>query len=126
MIINIISKAEGISLQELKNSLEIDFSRQKIEIPLNISHSDTSLRGVDPTILSAAIGASGALLGSLITGILQIILKEKMTVKTIIIVTPSGAKIEVPVNTPDEEIDRVIERLKKLDEKKIGIIMYNE
>lgn len=123
MKIDIISKAESISVQELKNLLELDFSRKKIEIPLHIRRSDTVLKGADPIILSAMIGTVGSLFGSLITGILQIILKEKMTVKKIVVIGASGARIEVPVNTPDEEIDRIIERIKKLDENRVGFIL---
>lgn len=123
MKIDIISKAESITVQELKNLLELDFGRKEIEIPLHIRRSDTVLKGVDPTILSAMIGTAGALFGSLITGILQIILKEKMTVKKIVVISASGARIEVPVNTPDEEIDRIIERIKKLDENRVRIIL---
>lgn len=123
MKIDIISKAESITLQELKNLLELDFGRKEIEITLHIRRSDTVLKGVDPTILCAMIGTAGALFGTLITGILQIILKEKMTVKNIVVISASGARIEVPVNTPDEEIDRIIERIKKLDENRVRIIL---
>lgn len=121
MEVHIISRNEDISSRELIGTLEQHFSRQGIVIPLQIKVPDLILKGVDPTVLVASVGAGGALLGTLIKGLLQV-LKEKYG-QRIHIVTPSGTIIDAPANASPKRLEQIIEMAQKLDQDSVQIVV---
>lgn len=120
MPLHIVSLTKNLTLHQLKESLEHHFSQSGLDIPLCFVHSDI-LKGIDPTILSASVGAAGALLGALITSVLQV-LKSKLGQK-IIIVSKTGARIEIPVNASPEQIDFSIGKIRELDSDELQMVV---
>lgn len=113
MELQIVISPEIMSIDKLKDNLEAQNYERGVELILETRKSETRLRGMDPTILVAIAGAGGAAIGALITGLLQI-LKQTIANK-IVMQTRSGYRLEIPANLSPEEIEALIEKLRKLD-----------
>lgn len=104
---------------ELKALLEQNLPPDRAEIALEVRKREQVFRGLDPTILVAIVGAAGAGLGAIITGLLQI--AKQMSSRLITIQSKDGSKLVVPVGISKEELEMLIENVKKLDSDDIMI-----
>jgi len=75
------------------------------------------VRGMDPTILVAVVGAAGAGLGALISGLLAVARQSKT--KKVIIQGRQGSRLEIPVDTPPDKVDYWIDKLREIDADRI-------
>ncbi len=77
------------------------------------------VRGIDPAVLVALVGAGGTALGALIAGVLRI--AEMKGRPNIVLVGGKGIRIEVPADTSSEALDEYIIKAKALDLMEIEI-----
>ena len=119
MEIQIALSSTSKSLEELKAALESQTEVGASGTRLELRTPKQKFRGVDPTLLVAVVGAAGTGLGALITGLFQI--GQQMAASKFTLETASGAKLEVPANTPPEQIDHLLEKLGHRDVKKISV-----
>lgn len=119
MEIVIKSSEEIAAPAEMKKYLESLPAIKSNDLTLLLGKSKTRLRGIEPTVLVAVVGATGAGLGALIAGLFQFL--QRRSAKTIIMQTASGERLEFPADMKSEEIDLLIEKLKNLDMRKITL-----
>src|SRR5262245_9743887 len=119
MEIQIALNSTSKSLEELKTALESQTEVSASGTHLELRSAKKKFRGVDPALLVAVVGAAGTGLGALITGLFQI--GQQMAASKFTLETASGAKLEVPANTPPEQIDHLLEKLGHRDVKKISV-----
>ena len=119
MEIQIALNSTGKSLEELKAALESQPDVTASGAQLELRAPTKKFRGVDPALLVAIVGAAGTGLGAIITGLFQI--GQQMAAKRFTLETASGAKLEVPANTPPEQIDQLLEKLAGKEVKKISV-----
>lgn len=105
--------AKNMRSTELKELMQSQLDQGQQDIVLETRERQTGDRTIDPTVLVAIVGVAGTGLGALIT-ILCEVAKGKLARK-IIIQSPAGSRIEVPVPVPAEELDRLLEKLRDLD-----------
>jgi hypothetical protein len=74
-------------------------------------------RSQEAAILVAIVGASGAALGALITGILRVAVQKGA--QQIVIYGRSGRKIEAPAHTSREQLDDLVRIARELDVDRI-------
>lgn len=84
---------------------------------LSLENEPSRFRAPEPTIIVALVSGAGVALGTLLGGLLKI--AERSKNQKIVIHSKSGAKLEVPADTPLERIDELVERLRGLDEPRI-------
>lgn len=112
-------KVYDISVKELKRMLQ-ESNLNKSEVNYVLKSNPPKLRGVDPTVLIALIGAGGTSLGIVIGGILRLI--EKRQQKTEIRITgKTGRKIEIFGEVTNEQIEKLVKYVKELDVDRIEI-----
>jgi hypothetical protein len=75
-------------------------------------------RSIETAVLVALIGAAGTGLGTLLTGVLQLA-REKFASK--IIVQTEKGRIEVPANLPLDQLDKLLDRVKRLESSEVNI-----
>lgn len=86
-----------------------------------ISRSQSSeKRGIEPSVLVAAIGTGGTLLGILITSLFRLL--QDARASRMVIVGATGRKVEISSNASDEELARAIDAAKSIDTEKISIL----
>jgi len=107
------------SLEDLKAALESQPDVNAAGVQLELRAPKKKFRGVDPALLVAVVGAAGTGLGAIITGLFQI--GQQMAAKKFTLETASGAKLEVPANTPRAQIDHLLEKLAGNEVKKISV-----
>jgi hypothetical protein len=106
-------------LREVKDSLEAQGVLNESDVKLEMRTPKIKYRGIDPTMLVAIVGAAGAGLGALITGLLQI---GKEIAARKIVLEAGGQKLEVPASTSPEQLDHLLEKLSQMSEvKKISV-----
>lgn len=81
------------------------------DLKFNFRGIDAPIRQFDATVLVSIVGGVGAILGSLITGLLKVL--ENQKANKIIITTSNGTHIEVPVGTPPSKISEYIGAINK-------------
>lgn len=86
-------------------------------VELKVVKPKINTRAGDVSVLVAIVGAVGAALGALLTGLLKI--SEQKKAKSIIIVGKSGRRVEAPVDLPPERLRELIELCHELDIEKI-------
>ena len=106
--------SENISSTELKRLLESALQLVNIDIALEIRKSVVKKRTIDPTVLVAAVGVIGTALGALITALLQV--ARQRASQKIVLVWSNGQSLEVPADMSSEELDNLIEKLKRSDD----------
>jgi hypothetical protein len=111
MIVEIKVESPDISLGQLKHSLEVKELLSEHDITLELRKSVASKRNIDPSILVAVVGAAGAGIGALITGIFAVINKKKTMY--IEIHFADGGMVKAPADINDEELDMLIEKAKR-------------
>lgn len=107
-------------LQQVKEALEAhpDFAASGAHLELR--EPKKKFRSIDPTLLVAIVGAAGTGLSALIAGLFQI--RQQMAAKKFVLETHDGRKLEVPANTPPEQIDHLLDKLGQMgDVKKISV-----
>jgi hypothetical protein len=119
MEIQIALNSSSKSLEEVKAALESEPHIAASGAQLELRAPKKKFRGIDPTLLVAIVGAAGTGLGAIITGLFQI--SQQIAAKKFTLETASGAKLEVPANTPPDQIDRLLEKLGQNDVKKISV-----
>ena len=119
MEIEIALHSSGKSLEELKAALEAEPDVTASGAQLELRAPKKKFRSVDPALLVAIVGAAGTGLGAIITGLFQI--GQQMAAKKFTLETATGAKLELPANTPPEQIDHLLEKLGHSDVKKISV-----
>lgn len=103
----------GKNVQEVQQALESQpgFSDSGIVF--------RKFRAIDPTLI-AILGAAGTSLAALITGLFN--LRGQIAARKIVLETSDGTKLEVPANTPVDQIDHLLDKLKQPDDvKKISV-----
>jgi len=115
MEVKIIS--ESILSDELKSYLEHTPSWEKSQTKLELRPTSIRLRGTDPTILVAIVGAVGGTVSALVTALLSI--ARKRQIGKIVIHSKEGSRLEVPANISMAKIDELIVKVKAMD---VGII----
>jgi hypothetical protein len=119
MEIQITLTAGRRNLQEVKAALESQPAVGASGTRLEIRERKTKYRAIDPNLLVAIVGAAGAGLGALITGLFQI--GQQIAAKKFVLETHDGNKLEVPANTSPEKIDELLSKLRESDVKKITV-----
>ena len=120
MEIQIALNSESKTVHELKKLLEADPAFASADLHLELKTAKAKYRSIDPTILVALVGAAGTGLGALITGLLQV--GQQISAKKIVLEAPGGQKLEVPANTPADQVDHLLDRLGQMGEvKKISV-----
>lgn len=110
----------GKNLQQLKEALESQPGFTASGAQLETREPKTKYRSIDPTLLIAIVGAAGTGLGALITGLFQ--MGQQIAAKKFVLETHDGNKLEVPANTPAEQIDHLLEKLGQMNGvKKISV-----
>lgn len=105
---------------EIKESLEQQLAPVASDVQLELRTPKVKYRALDPTVLVAIVGAAGAGLGALITGLLQV--GQQMAARKIVLEAQGGQKLEVPADTPVDKIDHLLDRLSRMNEvKKISV-----
>lgn len=105
--------AKDIRSTELKELLQHQLNQSHEDIVLETRKRELDDRSIDPTILVAIVGIVSTGLGALIKGIWEVA-KQKFA-RTIIIQTPAGSRIEVPVGVSSEELDLLVKKAMDLD-----------
>lgn len=108
-----------ISAAVLKERLELDMLGQSAGVEFSLRNAPIPVRGMDPTVLVAIVGAVGTAFGALLSGLIQV--AKKAAARTITIQAANGSRIEFPADLSSEEIDILIEKSKKLNVQKILI-----
>jgi hypothetical protein len=120
MEIQIALTSTSKSLEELKEALQSQPGFTGSEAQLEIRQPKKKFRAIDPTLVVAIVGAAGPALAALITGLFQI--GQKLAAKKYVLETHDGNKLEVPANTPPEQIDHLLEKLGQMSSvKKISV-----
>jgi hypothetical protein len=107
----------GKNAEEIKKALESQPGFGVADVELQIGKK---FRAIDPTLLVAIVGAAGTGIGALITGLFQI--RQQISAKKFVLETGGGQKLEVPADTPADQIEHLLDKLKQMDEvKKISV-----
>ncbi|HXT62794.1 MAG TPA: hypothetical protein VN696_07145 [Pyrinomonadaceae bacterium] len=115
-----ITLASGGDLQAFRKALQSQPGFAGSDAQLEICESRKKWRAIDPTLLVAIVGAAGTGLGALITGLFQI--GQQVAAKKFVVETGGGQKLEVPANTPPDQIDHLLDKLSQMGEvKKISV-----
>jgi hypothetical protein len=110
--VEIVSKS--IPLEKIKDFLETQLNRTNSGVKLIVKEPEVRLRsGLNPAVIVAIIGATGTACATLIAGLLRMF--EKNPEKRTVIQGKSGARLEVPADTPPEKISKLLQDVKKLD-----------
>jgi hypothetical protein len=80
-------------------------------------------RGADPTFLIAVVGASGTLLGTIITGLFQLINSRR---GNIVIQTKNGYRLEIPNGTSTKQLNEVIQAIIALENETLSVVLSKE
>jgi len=88
-----------------------------------VENADVSLsleqtRGIETAILVATVGAAGAALGALISGVSKVAAAKGA--RNIVIHGRSGRKLEIPAETSVDRISTLVEAAKDLDVERIS------
>jgi hypothetical protein len=121
MKLHITLDSERLKPEELKRLLEGQLDPNDDQIVLDVRKRELIFRGLDPNVLVAIVAAAGTALGALITGVVEV--AKQTSAKTIVIQSKNGSKLEFPAHMPSEEIDKLIEKVKKLDEDVYKILL---
>lgn len=120
MEIVIALNAKSRPAAEIKDSLEQQLAPAASDVRLELREPKVRYRGLDPNVLVAVVGAAGAGLGALITGLLQV--GQQMAARKIVLEAQGGQKLEVPADTPTDKLDLLLDRLSRMNEvKKISV-----
>lgn len=120
MEIQITLHAAGKKLGDVKAALESQADFNASGTQLELRESKVKYRSIDPTLLVAIVGAAGTGLGALITGLFQI--GQQLAAKKFVLERHDGTKLEVPANTPLDQVDHLLEKLGAMgDVKKISV-----
>ncbi len=82
-------------------------------LDLQVRAAPRVTRSIDPTVLVAATSTVGAVVGALITGLLQ--LAQDRRSGSIIVVTRDGSRLEAPASVTAEQLDLLVTRARALD-----------
>ncbi|PKO01268.1 MAG: hypothetical protein CVU42_00215 [Chloroflexi bacterium HGW-Chloroflexi-4] len=107
----------GMTAYQLKELLEKQFSDEIKKLDFSIKMKPSRFRTIDPATLVAIIGGSTGIIAALITGLINF--AEKRKSQMIVLQGKDGSRIEIPALTPPEEIDNLIEKLKKMNAPQI-------
>lgn len=105
--------AKNIDVNEVKSKLEESAGR---EVAFQIREPED--RAIETAVLIALIGVASTGLKTLLGGLLQFG-REKLASK--IIVQTEKARIEVPVGLPLDQLDNLIDRVKRLETSEVSI-----
>lgn len=109
----IFIRCHSMSVRELKHSLEQALESSATPIRLEERHADKHHMRTDPNLLVALVGAAGAGIGALITGLLAVAQSGKS--RQITLEGKSGRKISFPADADAKMIEKYIELAKTLD-----------
>jgi len=120
MEIQIKLTSAGKNLGDLKEALESQPGFIASDTKLELRESKVKFRAIDPTLLVAIVGAAGTGISALIAGLFQI--RQQMAAKKFVLETHDGRKLEVPANTPLDQIDHLLDKMGQMgDVKKISV-----
>jgi hypothetical protein len=70
------------------------------------------LKGIDPTVITAAVGATGALLGTLVSALLQVLgSRGGRTIE----LSSGEVTVKVPVGASAQDIERAVACLREVE-----------
>lgn len=111
--------SSGVKLDDLQKELTKYCSGLSTPPQFEISMQKARFRSMEPAFLVAIVGASGAALGSLITGLLAIMKQHKAG--KIEIHGKDYRKLIIPADMPLEKIDELLGKIEKMDSPRIHI-----
>lgn len=109
---------ELVATGELKSTLEDQLAGTE-GVALEVRESEVAVRGVDPTVLVALVGAGGTALGALLAGIFKIM--EAKYAKKIVISGSQGRRVELTGEFTKEQIDELVRQAREIDAEQIYI-----
>jgi hypothetical protein len=109
---------ELIAAGELKSTLEDQLAGTE-GVALEIRESEAAVRGVDPTILVALVGAGGTAFGALLAGIFKIM--EAKYARKIVINGSQGRRVELSGEFTKEQVDELVRQAREIDVEQIYI-----
>ena len=109
-----------MSTGELQARLE-SISDPSHQVGFHISRRKVQFRNADAAIIVAIVGGITSSLVAFINLIATI--ANKTVSKKIILQSQSGNKLEIPAGTKPDEVEILMEELKKMDQQKIHIEM---
>ena len=112
-------RAYGIPAVDLQQQLDRILAGVQDSPEWNIGTHPSRFRTVDPAILVAIVGASGAALGALVTGLLRI--AQKKGTQKIVIQGRDGRRLEVPADTSTERIGELLQVVRGMDRPHIEL-----
>lgn len=112
MDIRLHIESKSLPLREIRESLEATSEWSDSGVTLTLQ---SKLRS-DPAVLVAIISVAGTGLTALVAGLLQMV---KRRAEQKIVLEGKHCRLEIPADTPKEEIDRLIEKVEQLGCDKI-------
>ena len=105
------------SADRITNKLTESFGASEGEIRLE-SRSSDEYRTLETAVLVAIVSAAGTALGAFVTGLLKL-LQSGATQK--IVVKMGDTRIEMPKQASQEELDRIVDAVRKLEGAKVSL-----
>lgn len=115
--------AQDATLNELYNLVEKAIANLAEDEKKCISEIK-AIRNLDPSVAVAIAGAVGAVVGSLITALTQLIVKSKY--RKVILHSSSGAYLDIPLDTSDDDMKRYLSILKEMDIQSLELAIDRE
>jgi hypothetical protein len=112
-----------MSTEQLREALAADpAARAAGDLSYEVRPAPLATRNIDPTVLVAITNAASAVLGVVITGLFQLAQSRRAAAQqkapaappTIVVVNLDGSRLELPVGTPQAEVDKAVEQAAKL------------
>jgi hypothetical protein len=117
-------ECSDLSPRILQGDLAEFLSVSNVPIELELRPRSPRLRSSvgDPSVLVAVLAGGAAAISALVSGLLRVVEKRQDKTGKVVVRGASGAAVEVPVGTSLEEISKLIEVAKKLDQP--GIVLH--
>jgi hypothetical protein len=112
-----------MSNEQLREALAAETTEGAVgAMSLEVRPAPLTTRNIDPTVLVAVTNGVSAALGVVITGLFQLAQSRRAAAPqgapaapgTIVVVNHDGSRLELPVGTPQAEVDRAVEQAAKL------------
>ncbi len=107
---------ELVAAGELKSTLEEQLGETE-GLDLELRKAEAPVRGADPTVLVALVGAGSAALGTLLGGIFQVMVAKHG--KKVVISGSQGRRVELTGKFTKEEVDDLVRQAREIDAEQI-------
>ena len=109
---------ELVAASELKSTLENELAGTE-GVALELREFESAVRGVDPTVLVALVGAGGTALGALLAGIFKVM--EAKYARKIVISGSQGRRVELKGEFTEEQVSELVRQAREIDAEQIYI-----